>query len=126
MMMRGDTSFSNRSDIAVIFADIDFFISFSILKVMFMLKLEATRSNNQGWRPYAWGPRVSMCCTKKSIFRNNCATLLIIKPRGYTQICVELLPYMENGRESPVQFRQNYIIFDTLNVKITFYYPVHV
>ena len=32
------------------------------------------------------------------------------KPRGYTQICVGILPYMENRRESPIQFRQNYKI----------------
>ena len=56
---------------------------------------------------------------KKSIFRNNCATLYVINPRGYTQICAGLLSSVENGRESPLRF-------NILNVKITFYYPVHV
>ena len=75
------------------------------------IDINSLRSHNQGWKPQAWGSRVPMCCTKKFIFRKNCATLHVISPSGYTQICVGLLPYMENGRESPVQFRQNYIIF---------------
>ena len=48
---------------------------------------------------------------QKIYFRKNCATIHVINPHGYTQICVGLLPYMENGRGSPVRFRQNYIIF---------------
>ena len=58
------------------------------------------------------GVHATPCVVPKKLFlEKNCATLHVISPSGYTQICVGLLPYMENGREIPVRFRQNYIIF---------------
>ena len=55
----------------------------------------------------------------------NCATLHIINPRGYTQICVGLLTYMENGRESPVRFRQNYMTFKYFECENNFLGSLH-
>ena len=47
----------------------------------------------------------SPCVVPKNLFfRKNCATLQVINPHGYTQICVGLLPDTENGKESLVRF----------------------
>ena len=58
------------------------------------------------------GVHAAPCVVPKNLFlEQNFATLHVKNPRGYTQICVRLIPYMENGREGEVRFRQKYIVF---------------
>lgn len=57
------------------------------------------RSHYQGRRSYAWGPPRPMICESCANFRTNWATLDVIKPRRYTQICLGSRVYVaEVGR----------------------------